>query len=136
MLTALSIAFGIAALVGFWFLVALATAILALGPILRLGGQIQLLAGDRYIFLPYFLATKIPLLEWGRTPARLHFTTMFALMILAGYGLRYLLGQWKRPLAQTVLATAVLVLILVIVHAPYIHYWRGQPNDHTVKICV
>ncbi|MAT97281.1 MAG: hypothetical protein CL608_09080 [Anaerolineaceae bacterium] len=99
--------------VGFWFLIALATAILALGPILRLGGQIQLWAGDRYIFLPYFLATKIPFLEWGRTPARLHFTTMFALMILAGYGLRYVLTRWKRPLAQAVVATAVLALILV-----------------------
>lgn len=99
--------------VGFWFLIALATAILALGPILRLGGQIQLLAGERYIFLPYFLATKIPFLEWGRTPARLHFTTMFALMILAGYGLRYLLGRWERPFAQTIIATMILTLILL-----------------------
>lgn len=99
--------------VGFWFLIALATAILALGPILRLGGEIQLWAGDRYVFLPYFLATKIPFLEWGRTPARLHFTTMFALMILAGYGLRYVLTRWKRPLAQAAVATTLLALILV-----------------------
>lgn len=99
--------------VGFWFLLALATAILALGPILRLGGQMQLWAGDRYIFLPYFLATKIPFLEWGRTPARLHFTTMFALMILAGYGVRYLLGLGKRPFTQTAVASIILTLILL-----------------------
>ena len=99
--------------VGFWFLLALATAILALGPILRLGGQMQLWAGDRYVFLPYFLATKIPFLEWGRTPARLHFTTMFALMILAGYGVRYLLERWKRPFTQTIIASSILALILL-----------------------
>ena len=99
--------------VALWLLVAMATAILALGPILRLGGQIQLLADERYIFLPYFLATKIPFLEWGRTPARLHFTTMFSLMILAGYGLRYLLLKWKRPFIQAGVATIVLTLILI-----------------------
>ena len=99
--------------VGFWLLVAIATAILALGPVLRFAGQIQLLADGRYIILPYFLATKIPFLEWGRTPARLHFTTMFALMILAGYGLRYLLGRWQRPFTQTVVAGAILALILL-----------------------
>lgn len=98
--------------IGLWFLVAFATAILALGPILRLGGQIQLLPDNRYIFLPYFLATKIPFLEWGRTPARLHFTTMFALMILAGYGLRFWLLRWKRPLVQAGVAAIMLVLIL------------------------
>jgi hypothetical protein len=99
--------------VGLWLLVAMATAILALGPILRLGGQIRLLADGRYIFLPYFLATKIPFLEWGRTPARLHFTTMFALMILAGYGIRFLLVKWKRPFVQATVATILLALLLI-----------------------
>ena len=100
-------------LVGLWLLIAMASAILALGPILRLNGQMQLLADGRYIFLPYFLATKIPFLEWGRTPARLHFTTMFALMILAGYGLRFLLVRWKRPFVQAGVATILLALILI-----------------------
>ncbi len=99
--------------VGLWFLVALTTGILALGPILRFGGQMQLLAGERFIFLPYFLVTKIPFLEWGRTPARLHFTTMFALMILAGYGLRFLLMRWKRPSIQVGIASIILALILI-----------------------
>ena len=100
-------------IIGLWLLIAIATAILALGPILRLGGQVQLLAGERYIFLPYFLATKIPFLEWGRTPARLHFTTMFALMILAGYGVRFLMRLTKRPYVQSGLAAILLTLILV-----------------------
>jgi hypothetical protein len=38
---------------------------------------------------------------------------MFALMILAGYGLRFLLVRWKRPLAQAVVASLILALILV-----------------------
>lgn len=99
--------------VGLWLLIAIATAILALGPLLRLGGQVQQLADGRYIFLPYFLVTKLPFIEWGRTPARLHFTTMFALMILAGYGLRFLLVRWKRPIVQVGTATLFLALILI-----------------------
>ena len=99
--------------VGFWFIIALGTMILAMGPILRLGGELMLLADGRYIIMPYYLAMKIPFLEWGRTPARLHITTMFALMILAGYGLKFVLTRWKRPLTQSIVATIILILILV-----------------------
>lgn len=96
-----------------WTLVAFVASLLSMGPVLRLAGNPITLGGGRYVMLPYILLTRIPLLSWGRTPARLHFTAMFALAILAAYGTRYLLSRVPSPRGRGVLAGLILFLVLV-----------------------
>lgn len=72
-----------------WAVVAFLASLFSRGPVLKMAGQVITVGGERFVILPYFLLTKVPFLSWGRTPARLHFTAMFALAILAAYGTMY-----------------------------------------------
>ncbi len=107
--------------VGLWLIIALAASLLALGPVLRLAGKVVTLGEGRYIILPYFLITKLPFFSWGRTPARLHFTAMFAISILATYGISYLRPKVKNTRWQWGLALGLLAILLLdsITHFPW-----------------
>jgi hypothetical protein len=53
------------------------------------------------------------LLSWGRTPARFNFTAVFAIAILATYGLAWLFSHVKRTAWRlTLMATLLLFVIL------------------------
>jgi hypothetical protein len=96
-----------------WVIVALVASILALGPTLRIAGQIITIGADKTVTLPYYLFTKLPLLSWGRTPARFNFTAVFAIAILATYGLAWLFSHVKRTAWRlTLMATLLLFVIL------------------------
>ena len=96
-----------------WVIVAFVASILALGPTLRIAGQIITIGADKTVTLPYYLFTKLPLLSWGRTPARFNFTAVFAIAILATYGLAWLFSHVKRSAWRlTLMATLLLFVIL------------------------
>ncbi len=94
-----------AATAGFVFL-------LSLGPVLRVAGSFVTIA-DKPIILPNYLLSLIPFMAWGRTPARLHLTTMFALAILAAYGLSYVSARIKHRGLSFLFISGMLGLILL-----------------------
>lgn len=100
---------------GFWVILALATAILALGPLLKAGGQLvryNMEQESSYIVLPYALVKGLPFYEMGRTPARLVETTMFAVAVLASYGIALVLARWRSLAFRTFLTACLALLIL------------------------
>jgi hypothetical protein len=96
-----------------WGLLALAAAVLALGPLLKIGNELAVYRVEEYrshVVLPYALLTHMPLLEIGRTPGRLNETAMFGVAILASYGVAGLASLLaKRPRLLGVLVVALLV---------------------------
>lgn len=106
--------------VGAWALVALFAAVLSLGPLLKVNGQVVTFSADSMqsgVALPYALLLKVPLLALNRAPARINATLMLALAVLAAYGLAWLLAHirrsWKQVIAG-VLCLVTLVEFLVI----------------------
>ncbi len=100
---------------GFWVILALATAILALGPLLKAGGQLvryNMEQESSYIVLPYALVKGLPFYEMGRTPARLVEPTMFAVAVLASYGIALVLARWRSLAFRTFLTACLALLIL------------------------
>lgn len=82
-----------------WGILAISTAVLSLGPLLKMGGKLEVLQVDEhqsYIVLPYALLKTLPMFGIGRTPGRLNGTTMFAVSILAAYGMSHLLSWTAR----------------------------------------
>lgn len=106
--------------VGAWALVALLAAVLSLGPLLKVNGQVVTFSADGVqsgVALPYALLLKVPLLALNRAPARINATLMLALAVLAAYGLAWLLTHirrgWKHITAGA-LCLVVLIEFLVI----------------------
>jgi len=95
-----------------WFLLAVICAILTLGPLLRINGQL-ISINKTPILLPYALFLKIPFLSWGRTPARFNGVVMFALAVLAAYGVSFILEKLKTRWHKFSLASVLLTLILL-----------------------
>lgn len=96
-----------------WLLIAVGALILALGPILRVGGKVITLGDGQMITLPYYWISKLPFLSWGRTPARLNYMVMFATAILASYGLTWLFARVRVPIWRVLLMGALLLLIFL-----------------------
>jgi len=95
-----------------WAAVAVGASVLALGPFLRVGGRWVTVRGQM-VTLPYSLVRMLPFLSWGRTPARLNLTAMFALAILSAHGVSWLIGGIRRWVWQQVVAAGLTVLILL-----------------------
>jgi len=77
-----------------WLLLALGGGILALGPILKVGGQPVTIPidGKPYsVLMPYAFIANLPLIQWSRTPSRLTVLVMLAVSVLAVLGARQLL---------------------------------------------
>ncbi|MEJ5200419.1 MAG: hypothetical protein WHX53_15975, partial [Anaerolineae bacterium] len=71
----------------FWLLVLAVFFVLALGPVLHIGGRTALLPGGREIPLPYgLLARMVPFMEITRSVSRYDVMVMLALSILAAWG--------------------------------------------------
>ncbi len=98
--------------IGAWALVALFAAVLSLGPLLKVNGQVVTFTADGVqsgVPLPYALLLKIPLLALNRAPARINATLMLALAVLAACGLAWLLERVRRGWRHAVAGTLCLV---------------------------
>ena len=95
-----------------WAILAIGASVLALGPFLRAGGRWVTVRGQ-IVTLPYFLVRMLPFLSWGRTPARLNLTAMFALAILSAHGVSWLVGRARQWVWQQVVAAGLTVLVLL-----------------------
>jgi len=98
-----------------WGIVALVSAVLALGPLLHVTGDLaEVTVADLtgYVLLPGALLAKLPFYEWARGPARFAELTVFSVAVLAAYGVRTLYRfRWGRVARVSTLG-ALLVLLL------------------------
>lgn len=97
-----------------WLGLTLVCAILSLGPLLKIGGQVQTLP------LPYTWLMYLPFFAWSRTPGRLNETVMLGMAVLAAMGTAWLLrwvGRWHFGVA-TSLAALILIEYGVIFPFP------------------
>ena len=100
---------------GMWAALGISTAILALGPFLKFGGEPVKVAVQGEVWripLPYALVLRLPFYEWGRIPGRLLESVMFSLAVLASYGTASLLTRLRRLRTKTVLVGGLTTLIL------------------------
>jgi hypothetical protein len=107
-----------------WTLVAVLAAVLSLGPVLKVNGEVVTFAADGVegtIALPYGLLVNLPLLSLNRAPARINATLMLALAVLAAHGLAWLTerirGRWQ-AVVPVVLCLAAIGEMLVIWPCP------------------
>lgn len=105
-----------------WLGIALVAAILALGPVLRVGGeQVTLTVGEHQtpVWLPYAGLAELPLITIGRTPGRFGTTTLLAVAILAAWGVSRLTQRGLRPPVRIAACT----LLTVAMMAEYLIWW-------------
>lgn len=100
----------------FWLAVVVVGMILALGPILKIGGT-------RFanVPLPYAYLSQLPFYEWVRIPGRMDMMIKLALGMLAALGVRQLLRRQRRTgrlVAIAVLSGAILLEYLTFVPYP------------------
>jgi hypothetical protein len=101
---------------GMWAALGGLSLVLALGPLLKVGGTLASYTIDgqaTYISMPYALVKALPLYEWGRTPGRLSETAAFALAILVAYGAADLRSRLRGQWSPVVFTTGVALFILV-----------------------
>ncbi len=78
--------------------------ILALGPVLHIGGRTELLPGGRELPLPYgLLARLVPFMDITRSVSRFDSMAMLALGVLAATGANWLV-RW--PMGRVVVVIA------------------------------
>lgn len=76
-----------------WTALALGAGLLALGPVLKVAGQVFAFTADNVtssIPLPYAALMNLPFLSYNRAPARLNTTLMLCIAVLAAYGIAWL----------------------------------------------
>ena len=101
---------------GLWVAVALVTAVLALGPLLRVDGRLveYSYGGTRsYVVLPGAALTELPFCEWVRAPSRFSMTTVLAMAVLASWGLAAILGRVVGGVTKAALTGGFVALILL-----------------------
>jgi hypothetical protein len=98
----------------FWLVSAIAFFVLSLGPFLRVHGKNSFeLAGLSASFpLPYFPILFIPVLKAMRGPSRFAIMCMFALAVLAGYGVTYLLKRFEGKVWATLGFLGLIITII------------------------
>lgn len=72
-----------------WVVLAVTAGVLALGPLLKIGGGLvkaPVEDGWYPIVMPYTLIGQLPFFQWGRTPGRLDILVMLAVAVLAALG--------------------------------------------------
>jgi len=82
-----------------WITVAVASLLLALGPLLTVGGQ-QVFGLDGLevtVPLPFILLHYIPVINANRTPNRFSLTLMMALGVLVAFAVAWLLAKISKP---------------------------------------
>jgi hypothetical protein len=130
-------------LVAFWGIGAAVFTVLALGPVLHIGGQTQF-GPVGPIPLPYALLHRaIPILKISRSVSRFDVVVMLCLAVLAAAGLWWLLNRLSGPRAKSAVsllisAGAVVIIAVEFLAAPYpmsfpethpFHYELAQGTD-------
>ncbi len=104
----------------FWGLSAAAFALLALGPVLHIGGQTQF-AGLGPIPLPYWILNRlIPLLRISRSVSRFDVIVMLSLAVLAAIGTRWLLVRLAPPHGRPVTGWLVALLLVGVISVEFL----------------
>ncbi len=105
-----------------WLLVGLVAAVLALGPVLKVGDQVVEMPvenGDTTrIAMPYALYGALPGVSMSRTPARLNMVTALAVSVLAAFGFAALTDRVSR-LSRLAWQGGAVVALAVMVMADY-----------------
>ena len=106
--------------VGLWLLALLTFVILALGPVLHIGGQTALLPGGGEIPLPYaWLVRVVPFMDISRSVSRFDAMVMLALGVLAALGLDGLVRRLPGWRGQLVAFAAIALIVFEFLPAPY-----------------
>ncbi len=98
-----------------WGVLALICLVLALGPILKVGGKpvVYTVEGLRTnVVLPYALVKSLPLFGASRTPGRINETASFSLAVLAAFGFDALARQTAKQWVSFALVTALAIGIV------------------------
>ncbi len=83
---------------GSWGVVALGAGLLALGPVLKVGGTVVTFTADYVtssIPMPYAAIMNLPFIAYNRAPARLNTTLMLCIAVLAAYGITWLSARLR-----------------------------------------
>jgi hypothetical protein len=117
---------------GFWGVSALAFAVLALGPVLHVGGQDEI-AGVGPIPMPYaLLRLAIPFLKISRSVSRFDVVVMLCLAVLAALGLSWLLDR-AAQVPGNAPAKQVTLLDKGLYSPPRMQRSRRKPNDNSAN---
>ena len=101
-----------------WALILAVFVLLALGPVLHIGGRTDLLPGGREITLPYaWLVRVVPFMEISRSVSRFDAVVMLALAVLAAGGLNRLAA--RRRGGRWIAAAALALIAFEFLPAPY-----------------
>jgi hypothetical protein len=101
---------------GFWVAVAVVTAVLALGPLLWVGGRLVEYSykdTSSYVVLPGAILSELPFYEWIRAPSRFSMTTALAVAVLASWGLAAILRSGARAVTKAAVTGGLVALILL-----------------------
>ena len=98
-----------------WLILTIGTAILSLGPVLKVAGHVTGLP------LPYALAQYLPFYKWGRVPGRFNETVILGLAVLTGYGYAALSRQFRGK-DRTLSALTVILFVFI-----GLEYWTLWP---------
>ena len=99
-----------------WMILAASSAVLALGPLLRVGRDLveYSIAGKTgFVLLPGALLTGLPFYEWVRDPSRFGELTVFCVAVMACYGVLTLSRTTRRRAVQLGMMSAMLMCILL-----------------------
>jgi len=99
----------------FWVVVVLVGLLLALGPVLKVGGEVvnwRLGQTMGTVPLPYALLQALPFYDWGRTPGRIVTLVMLALAVLTAMGASVILAYIRQRGLRALLALALMALIV------------------------
>ncbi len=99
-----------------WVILAALGAVLALGPLLRVGKdwvEYSVAGKTGFVLLPGALLTRLPFYEWVRDPARFGELTAFSIAVLASYGVSVLSGAVGRRVAHYALMGGIVTCILI-----------------------
>jgi hypothetical protein len=99
-----------------WVILAALGAVLALGPLLRVGKDwVEYAVGGKtgFVLLPGAFLTGLPFYEWVRDPARFGELTALSVAVLASYGVLVLSRAVGRPAARSALVGGIVACILI-----------------------
>ena len=99
-----------------WVILAAVSAVLALGPLLRVGVDwVEYSVGGKtgFVLLPGALLTKLPFYQWIRDPSRFGELTAFSIAVLACHGVLALSRLVRGRAAQYALVGGIVACILV-----------------------
>ncbi len=118
----------------FWLVAAAVYGILALGPLLKVAGNLVEYSVDQrrsFVVLPYALLTGLPVIGLNRVPSRLDAVVTLALCVLAAFGARSFLRRLATS-ARKWPSYAALTLATAFIMAEYIWIFPFPTTDASV----